>query len=556
MSMSTITACHARLRRDERGTVTIITSAFFAAFFAVSALAVDLGALYSDRRHLQGAADLAALAAANDLENATDAALATLASNGVHAASVTVTLGRYEPNIAVPPGERFAANQPPFNAARVEVTTIGHAFFAGTFTGADFGINVTSVAANSQLASFSVGSRLLAVRGGILNSVLGKMLGGNISLSVMDYNQLLQANVGLFDFLDSLATQINLKGVSYDDVLASSVTVRDVFAAAIDTAGKQGNSTSLAVLERLAKGTAGQARVPLSSMINLGPLGSLQTGDTSASAYGAKVNLMDLVTGTAALANGKHQVVVDLQAQVPGLAALTLTLAIGEPAQHSGWVAVGGAGSTVSTAQTRLALVAQVGGTGILAGMRIRLPIYLDLATAQATLASVSCARNGDNSVEIAAQPGLADLWIGNVSTQDLLDFGSQLPVPPAAIVTAPLVTVSGSAHVNMDNLRAIPIAFNQSDISNGTVKQVDTQNFAQSLATSLLGNLQLKVSAAGLALAAPKGVGSAVAAQLGSIAAPLDGVLYETLIALGVHVGEADIRVDGARCAGSVTVG
>ncbi|WP_206075320.1 pilus assembly protein TadG-related protein [Mesorhizobium tamadayense] len=46
-----------------------------------------------------------------------------------------------------------------------------------------------------------------------------------------------------------------------------------------------------------------------------------------------------------------------------------------------------------------------------------------------------------------------------------------------------------------------------------------------------------------------------AVTTLLNSVTAPVDGLVYNVLAALGVHVGEADVRVTGATCGRSVLV-
>ena len=53
---------------------------------------------------------------------------------------------------------------------------------------------VRALAANASLATFSIGSRLLAVRDGLLNALLSAMLGSNINLSAMSYEALLDAD--------------------------------------------------------------------------------------------------------------------------------------------------------------------------------------------------------------------------------------------------------------------------------------------------------------------------------------------------------------------------
>lgn len=45
------------------------------------------------------------------------------------------------------------------------------------------------------------------------------------------------------------------------------------------------------------------------------------------------------------------------------------------------------------------------------------------------------------------------------------------------------------------------------------------------------------------------------VIAALNAVAAPVDALLYNTLIALGVRIGEADVRVNGASCGNGLLV-
>ncbi|MDT9126957.1 TadG family pilus assembly protein, partial [Escherichia coli] len=81
-------------------------------------------------RKLQGAADLAALAAARDLPNATAAAQATAAANALGSnVMVKVVTGVYTPDRTVPAAQRFQANAASPNAARVTVNSKADLFF-------------------------------------------------------------------------------------------------------------------------------------------------------------------------------------------------------------------------------------------------------------------------------------------------------------------------------------------------------------------------------------------------------------------------------------------
>lgn len=70
-----------RFIRDERGNIAIMGATSFLMIIACAALGIDVGAIFADKRRTQSAADLAAIVAASDLNNASRAAAATVARN-------------------------------------------------------------------------------------------------------------------------------------------------------------------------------------------------------------------------------------------------------------------------------------------------------------------------------------------------------------------------------------------------------------------------------------------------------------------------------------------
>ncbi|MFN0219111.1 MAG: TadG family pilus assembly protein [Hyphomicrobium sp.] len=545
------------LSADIRGGIAILSAAFLLVGAAVAALAVDLGSLHLERRMAQGAADLAAIAASRDLDHAEAAAMATLRANGINSITkVTVERGVYAPDPAVAPDRRFTPGKTPYNAARVTVDKTGKLYFAKAVLSGPMSMRVKATAATSAVAAFSIGSRLAAVRDGVANKLLGGLLGGNISLSLADYDALVGADIDMFQFMDALATELNVTAGTYNDVLNSNATVGDVLAAAGSVSDKQGSAAAAAAIKTLAQqSNANSLNVPLSKFFDLGPLGDLAVG-TPAPGLDATFRVMDLVTGAASLANGAHQATIDLGAQVPGLLSLKLDVTVGEPPQSSAWAAVGEPGSMVRTAQIRLRLTAEVGGAGVLLGTKVRLPIYLDLAYAEGRLARIACTGSNTGSVDVAALPGVADLWIGDVSTVAMADFSSKPSATPAKIVDAPLIKVTGQAHVRAGSTGETTLSFSQSDIDGGVLKRVGSSNLVQSVVTSLLRDLKLTAKVLGLGLALPGAVTAAVGATLAPVAAPLDGVIDTLLQTLGVSVGEADVRVHGVRCGTGVLAG
>ena len=187
-----------RFIRNTAGGIAILSATMLPVAIGALALAVDMGSLYLERRQAQSAADLAALAAAANLEEAEAAVEATLEANGIHATTaLTVTRGNYVADPDVPHTTRFRAGISPTNAVEVVFTKPGRIYFANVFVARPIEMEVRAVAANSAMATFSIGSRLLALRDGLINRLLGAMLGSSINLTLMDYQALVSADVKL-----------------------------------------------------------------------------------------------------------------------------------------------------------------------------------------------------------------------------------------------------------------------------------------------------------------------------------------------------------------------
>ena len=205
--------------RDERGTVAILSAVSLTMVIGAGALAVDIGSVYLDRRAAQAATDLAAMSAAADLTKAGANARATITQNRFPADTpFTLELGTYTPDAAVAAADRFrVSTAATANAARVTLRTQTNLDFGRVLTGADsYPITTVATAARSALAAFAIGSRLASVDGGLLNRILGSMLGGSLSLSVMDYRALADVKLDMFDFMNALATRARITGTTYD----------------------------------------------------------------------------------------------------------------------------------------------------------------------------------------------------------------------------------------------------------------------------------------------------------------------------------------------------
>lgn len=561
------------------GNVAIMGAALLPVGIAAAALAVDEGSLYLERREAQAITDLAAIVAAANIDKAEIAALGIFKDNrhpnvfllgdadgprtlvGSAAEDIHVQKGRYEPDPDVEPEARFVVGGEPTNAVKVTFRKKGTRYFASRVIPAPQ-IATAAVASIPAEAAFSVGSRLASVNGGILNALLGKLLGANISLSVMDYEALIDADVSALGFLDALATELDITAGTYDDVLAAEATMAQVVGAlaAVSRHDRQAQLALTSIADAIPASSA--IALPLSHLMDLGRVGRLALGQGDAG-FDAAIGLMEVLGASAAIANGSKQIKLDTGLAIPGLLGVTADLAIGEPPRNSPWFAIGEAGTIVRTAQTRLRVVASVGGPGGLLGTSIQVPLYVELAYAEAKLKSISCpaGRADDARVTVAAKPGVAEVWIGEIDPAGLKNFATKPAVQPARIVQMPIVKVTGSAHVETGNLHPQSLSFTKDDIDGGAIKSVSSRNLTQSLTESLIKDLKLTVKldlgllSLGLVVPSESGVKSTLAGILGGATAPLDTLLYTLLSALGVRVGEADVRVTGVSCGRSVLV-
>ena len=532
----------ARWRRDEKGGVAVMTAAFGGLMCVLAALAVDGGSIALKARQIQGAADLSAMAAAHDLSRAEAAALATASANLSDVRAVNVVKGGYVADARIKPRDRFSPSAAEPNAARVEVTAPAPLFFGRWILNRDsVTVRKTATAAipgGRPQAMFSIGSRLGSLDGGLANALLSGLLGGNVSLTVMDYRALAGAQVNLLQFADALATEIGLTAGDYDALLQHDVSAGQALQALEAIAGADAQSA-------LGKLT----RVPVDAKLKLKDLIGVEADAKQGprEALNADVSMLDLIMASLETANGERQVALDLGARA-GLADLDIMLAIGERPNKSPWITVTGKGEPIiRTAQARIYLKATTAQS--LSGLaQVKLPILVEAAASEARLERIDCA--GSPTVTLAVRPGVARARIGVVDESKLKNFKTPLTTSPATVLSVlKLVTLTAHADLEIADLNWQSVTFNAADISNQTVRSVRSRGFVNGLIVSLLQRLEADV---GLGPLGGLGLGDLVKA-LGVLLTPLgpvlDGVIQPLLDLLGLKLGEADVRVHGVQC-------
>ncbi len=529
------------------GNVTILFSGGLLAFMGVAALAVDATSLYVAKRQAQGIADAAALAAAGNVDNADSAAAAARNANTMPGLNIlSVDPGHYEDDPTVPAAQRFVVGTDGANAARVRVGAEVPLYFGRVFGKSTVTVEAKGTAAQIDLAAFSIGSRLAAIDGGLPNAMLSQLAGTDLQLSAMDYQALAGGQLDILKFSDALRSQLNVQVATYGELLNTRATLGQIARAmAASVSDAQAASVLRAVADRLPQNSA-----ILSSLIDLGPLADDSAPDPSRP---VTVDAFSMLRATLEL-GGEHQISTDLGATIPGLTSVRLKVAIGERPANSPWLRVTAAHDVeVRTAQTRIYLDTQVAPQLGLASLRV--PIYVELASASARLNDISCAGGAANAtVRLDVTPSAGEAAIADVDPNAFANFQAAPTLNPVTMLRTPLASVSGFADIRLGGVNAQTVDFSANDIATHAVKHVNTNDLTQGVASSLISGIDLNVNALGLGINLGS-LTSLVGQVLGVAATPLDTVYGQVTSLLGVQIGQADVWVNGVRCGTPVLV-
>lgn len=544
-----------RILRDRRAGIGPLVALAMPVLIGAGALAVDVGSVQLETRRLQGLADSAALAAATNLPTAQSRADALVADAGWDRDfAVIATPGRYVADPALASGERFTPGATPANAVQVALETRSPTFLARIFGTRDVAIGRRARAARVDLAAISVGSRLAALDGGLLNQYLSALTGSNLSLSVADYNALAGADIDLFGFVDALNTTADLELGSYDRILESDVALPQI----VEAIGMASANDALAqaLLARIAAGMSAGDTVNLSTLIDLGPVGA----QDRAAAGMVKVNALAMLTSVLQLANGERQVALDLGAGIPGLAHTRLWLAVGQRPEGSPWIAIGDGGQPiVRTAQIRVYLETRLAnvslpGLGSLVGINV--PLFVELAEAEARIDAIACPTPATARVDVGARPGLGTIALGEVDTRRLDDFSRAMTIQRTKLVDTLLVDVEARGVLALGSAEPWQrVSFSSAQIGSGEPQTVSSGAAVQGVTASLIQSTTLTPRVLGLPI--PTGPLISGVGQTLNVAAPaLDGLVNLATGTLGVRYGQADVWVNGVRCGQPVLVG
>jgi len=574
-----------KFSRNEDGAVAIIVALMLTVLFGFVAFGVDLGQIYRDQNRLQAQADLAAMSAVVDLINAQDRARDVLDRNGsTHVALKPPQCGRYVPNPDIAPESRFTellSCDSDANAVQLDVSNATPLTFSRMFLDRNsIDLSATATAMQSKGASFTLGSGLARMEGGVIN----QLTGANITFTALDYNALLDGQVTLLDFLDELSTEIGFEAGNYVDLLGLDVGLPEVLASLARTQIGQAADT----LNQLAA-TASAQSVELARIITLAdPTLGLVIDDLLDR---TEVSALDILAATLDVISANRAIELDVGVTVPGLLGLESSLVLQERAQNSGWVSVGDVGAKLHTAQTRLWTELELApslfnGLGVSVEDILSLPVYLEVANAEAELTHVNCRPDhphavvasfdtGANPLDGASGTHVAELFIGKISeerrlsgqklTADDFDYVDFLNISfSVTVLIIPirinLVTLQVKGHAVVGQSDTGVVNFTQQNVIDGEVRRsISSEAALSSAVISLLGDgisirrkpgqLELLNLLGSVLNAALNTVGNVISLLSGVLSgnvlvAAVDAALDATLEAAGVQVGTADLEL------------
>jgi uncharacterized membrane protein len=552
-----------KLLHDECGVVSLMAAMVTLLGLGLSVLTLDVGHLYLEKRRLQGAVDAAALAAAGDPSNAAPIAARILANNGYAQPAVVIT-GAYTADSSLSVANRL--NTDPSaqkNAVRITQTISTPGYLAGIFGGNVLSsIVATATATQTPVVSFSAGTGLATISNGQLNAVLGGLLGTTLSLSLVNYQALASTNVDALTFLDQLAAQAGVTAGTYGDLANSGITMGQMataITAALNLHPSGNNNAALDALNLIRLQTPPAAAAATGNIVNTSLWQKRTIGSIVQQTPGqVSFNLLDLFTAVARAYGSGHLVNVGSALSVPVTNSSVITrLALGSPMTS---VALARVGTSIATAQTRLALTATVTNVNLgVASYTVSLPLYLTMASGTATVAAIPCQASGTMTTLSAAAQAMT-VRFGVVSDSDLKNFATNPTILPATVVTVSVlgipvaITASGSQSVAAG--APANLNFTQADIAAGTVKSASGSG-AGTMFSGLVPNMTLTttlLSSGGLLTGTINNTLNVTIVPLlrpvlVSLLSALDAPTDTLLRSLGLRLGIIDTVVHGVRC-------
>lgn len=610
-----------RNRHGQRGAVAVLVALAIVAMLTATMLAIEVGRMYSAHRQLKKLAAMAALdgvRAASGCSADVNAGPATQGdiNDAVRDSLTKNGYGSLYDAAVIEPGltrvhrdgdqdglrdlEPTAPDQA--QAVRVKLSRPFPTPFLPFFTAPGQLMAATATAEQTALGSFYLGSGLLSVDGGILNALLSGLLGGNVTLNVVDYQRLAAVGVSA----EALALAVGLDAQDLSDPLALAAQT-PVLSDTIDGLADSLSDVDPVVVDLL-EDLAHEARKGADSTVPLARLLQEVDPETTEAPF---VNLLDLLIGLGAAASADPDgevapIALPVAAAIPGVTELRTFVRILQPPQFSGLARPGEA--VARTAQVQLQLRLQVDAVSNIASVvnvlllglaqvkadPLNLGLDVEVARATATLDRIQCPRSADPTVAAAlsAQPSVASLQLGTYSgdpedapaisngVQQLLGVelkilgGLVAKIPINVFLQAPVSTTVGNTtpialepvteFERRETDSGVPYFLAESPVDDMNPQTVGSTNLLGSAVASLFADLDLTASdptrpnestqvcillfvcipIGSIADAVLDPVVDLLGTVLASTGTLVDGILDPLLEALGVRLGSATVTM------------
>lgn len=386
-----------RRNRNENGVVAIVVAIVTCfTLIPLAAYAVDIGVQRVARRDVQAKADVIALDLARQLDGRTyaqlHASLQTLANKSAarnNATGMTVvpelgTLGTYSPTNPASYFTPTTVNTVVPTAVRVTVSTSVNF----SLHGGSGGVVRSAVARSQATACFSIGSFALNLDSS-KSLLLNGLINDSLNLSAISYTGLASSNITLL----GLANELHVGSPS--ELASTTLSLNQFYLATAHVLQAQGGSAAnVTLLNQLASASyGGLPNITIGSLLDL--------GTASGAALDASVNVLDLVSTSAFVANGTNALAVpSLTAGIPNVAGVTASLKVIEKPK-GGCFRVGG---TVQTSQVDLDLTFTLANLNVLTLVASStLTLHVSLAQALGTLTNIQCGNPYGVDVSVAS---------------------------------------------------------------------------------------------------------------------------------------------------------
>ena len=491
---------------QQRGAIGLMAAVTLGLVLLFMLLVVDSGRLYLEQRKLQRVADLAVLEAVSRGGSCTAGTAPTYANESATRNSFTPgtvqkinttcgTLVTGSDNLRA-----FKLDSTKSDAIRVIATTTVPTSVAGGlwsfYSNGKFLINTPLTASavgaigGAPLARLTINSSLVDINTAnspLLNSLIGGLLGGNLSLSAVSWQGLAAANINLLSYLDQLAINVGATAGDYNQLLNSNIQVTQLLDAAIKVLEKNGGgvtvaSKALTDIKLITKNT---------QIIKLGDVLNIKNG-TPTSGLDTSLKAFDLLDGIVQVAGGSSGATATINTNIPLIGAATVYVKIIQPPQTSstGNPALAKANPTgpnqiaVKTAQvqarihvdlailqtlqpltdalssvlsTVLEVTKKILSLNLIDAVKClvscqsatlsiasSLDVYVEAASANAYVTDYSCASGGSKSLTAHASTSVATLTIGSAPTTGIfpgVDKDGKLVVSPVKLININIKT-------------------------------------------------------------------------------------------------------------------